>query len=143
MDTLDRLIPREAETAADRDLGVNRDAEFNPDAVVDDPGGKGSPLPETYTDRGDEIESRPSFSAWQIAGAVAGGIAVVAVVAGLAGVAYWRVRETQRVQMLKPKTFWTKAHPRQLSRMAGRRIEQLPVRDVQKRIADRVSHLFG
>ncbi len=143
MDTLDRLIPREAETPADRDLGVNRDAEFNPDAVVDDPGGKGSPLPDTYLDGGDEIESRPRFSAWQIAGAVAGGIAVVAVVAGLTGVAYWRVRESQRMQRLKPKTFWAQAHPRQLSRMAGRRIEQLPVRDVQKRIADRVSHLFG
>ena len=143
MDPLDRLIPREAETPADRDLGVNRDAEFTPDAVVDDPGGKGSPLPDTYLDGGDEIESRPRFSAWQIAGAVAGGIAVVAVVAGLTGVAYWRVRESQRMQRLKPKTFWAQAHPRQLSRMAGRRIEQLPVRDVQKRIADRVSHLFG
>ncbi len=142
MDTLDRLMPREAETAADRDLGVNRDAEFNPDAVVDDPGGKGSPLPDAYQD-GDEADSWPGLTTWQIAGAVAGGIAAVAVVAGLAGVAYWRVREAQRVQTLKPKTFWAKAHPRQLSRMAGRRIEQLPVRDVQKRIANRVSHLFG
>ena len=143
MDTLDRLMPREAETAADRDQGVNRDAEFNPDAVVDDPGGRGSPLPDNYLDDDDEIESRLSLTPWQIAGAVAGGIAAVAVVAGLAGFAYWRVRETQREQMLKPKTFWAKAHPRQLSRMAGRRIEQLPVRDVQKRIADRVTHLFG
>ncbi len=143
MDTLDRLMPREAETAADRDAGVNRDAEFNPDAVVDDPGGKGSPLPDTYLDGSDEEESWHGLSPWQIAGAVAGGIAAVAVVAGLAGFAYWRVRETQRQEMLKPKTFWEKAHPRQLSRMAGRRIEQFPVRDVQKRIADRVTHLFG
>jgi len=27
--------------------------------------------------------------------------------------------------------------------MAGQRIRQLPVRRMQKRIADRVSHLFG
>jgi hypothetical protein len=146
MDTLDRLMPREAETA-DRDVSVNRDADFNPDAVVDDPGGKGSALPDAYLDGGDEIESEPFLSGWQIAAAVAGGIAAVAVVAGIAGVAYWRINQAQ---VVKPQTFWAqkrtmlaRAHPRELSRMAGRRIEQLPVRDMQKRIANRVSHLFG
>ncbi len=141
MDTLDRLMPREAETAADLESSINRDADFNPDAVVDDPGGKGSPLPDGYVDN-EEVESWLGLSPWQITAAVAGGIAAVAVVAGLAGVAYWRVREAQREEMLRPKTFWAKAHPRQLSLMAGRRIEQLPVRDVQQRIANRVSHLF-
>ncbi len=143
MDTQDRFPPRDTEVdAADRDLGVNRDAEFNPEAVVDDP--HGPALPDAYDE--DEEIAAPLLKPWQVIGLIAGGLAL-AVGVGVAGVAYWRLTEAQRPQRLldrrSPSRFdLAKAHPRRLSQMAGRRIEQLPVRDVQKRIAHRVSHLF-
>lgn len=145
MDTQDRFQPRDMEPdAADVDLGVNPDAEFNPDAVVDDPGGH-TVLPQA--DGGDEVESAPLLKHWQVIGLVAGGLAVAAGV-GVAGVVYWRLTQAQRPQnvrekMRAPKLDLSKAHPRRLSQMAGQRIRQLPVRQMQKRIADRVSHLFG
>jgi hypothetical protein len=144
MDTQDRFPPRDTELeAAGGDVGVNPDAEFNPDAVVDDPGGHAAPA-EGY---GDESASEPLLKRWQIIGLVAGGLAVAAGV-GVAGVVYWRLTQAQRpenvLSRMRPSGIdLSKAHPRRLSQMAGQRIRQLPVRQMQKRLADRVSHLFG
>lgn len=140
MDTQDRFPPRDADLeAADGDMGVNPDAEFNPDAVVDDPGG--------HTVLPDMAEAEPLLKPWQIIGLVAGGLAIAAGV-GVAGIAYWRLTQAQKPERFldrvhAPRIDLSQAHPRRLSQMAGRRIDQLPLRQMQKRLASRVYHLFG
>ncbi len=142
MDTQDKFPPRKAEEDA------NRDADFNPEAIAANPGLDGDDdLSDAYGDDTDTGASgrTPLLKRWQIIGLVAGGVAVAA---GVAGVAYLRMRQTPKPRTLLDRMGVTKidlsqAHPRRLSQMAGRRIEQLPVQKVQKRVADRVSHLFG
>ena len=88
MDSLDKIVPQAPQP----------DAEMDHDAVVD--------APEDY-DRADMIavddqpardvggevgRKAPRFNAWQIAGFVAGGVAVAA---GIAAVVYMRARQRQ------------------------------------------------
>jgi hypothetical protein len=140
MDTQDKFPPRDAEDQ------INRDADFNPEAIAANPGLGEDGLPGGYDDEGMDADApKPVMTRWRTIGLIAGGVAVAA---GIAGMAYWRMRQTPKPQGLldrfgAPKIDLSQAHPRRLSHMAGRRIEQLPVRQVQKRLADRVSHLFG
>ncbi len=148
MDTLDKLIPRKPKAT---ETVNNPDAEFNPEAVAANPGLDGlgedslgdDGLAGAYADDEAPQDVRPGLKRWQIIGLVAGGVALAA---GAAGLAYLRLRQANRPQTLlekmSAKIDLAKAQPRRLSQMAGRRIEQLPVRQVQKRVADRVTHLF-
>jgi len=141
MDTQDKFPPRR-----DQDE-VNRDADFNPEAIAANPGledelGEDG-LTGAYGEDSEAENAKPMLNRWLVFGLVAGGLAVAA---GVAGVAYWRMQ--QRPARLAdtvslPKVDLGKAHPRRLAQMAGRRIQQMPVRQIQKRVAERVTHLFG
>jgi len=140
MDTQDKFPPRRNEDE------INRDADFNPEAIAANPGLEGEDgLAGAYGDDSETESPTPGLNRWLVFGLVAGGLAVAA---GVAGVAYWRMQQMQKPGRLAvmtglPKVDLGQAHPRRLAQMAGRRIQQWPVRQVQKRFADKVTHLFG
>lgn len=135
----------------DFDEQVARDADANPDADFDPDGLAPVTGPEMKAGA-DILEAR--FKRWQLWGAIAGGVAMAA---GVAGVLYLRqqsqspkARAKAQVQKIKgkvdqvslPKIDFSQAHPRRQSHLAARKIDSLPVRQVQKRVAHRVAHLF-
>jgi hypothetical protein len=129
--------------AEELDDTIAREADANPDADFDVDGL--APVTAPVLEAGADVLDK-RLQRWKIFGMIAGGVALTAAVAG---VAYLSLKprapkpQTLLEKMGMPKVDLSKAHPRRLSHIAGRRIEQLPVRQVQKRVADRVSDLFG
>ena len=142
MDTQDRIVPRpvEAEDALDRDTAVTGEAGLGEDGL---PGGYDDADAVDDGDLATQVEA--SLNGWLLAGLIAGGVALAA---GVAGIAYWRMQQqSQRpdrlIRAAGVRTVeMARTYPRRVAHMTGRRIEQLPVRQVQKRVADRVSRLF-
>ena len=163
MDTQDKFVPhsRASDDTLDRDTAVSGgaqlddqdalDAGVNPDADFDPAGLAPVHGPELKAGA-DRLETR--FKRWQLWGAIAGGVALAA---GVAGALYLRQQsqspkarvkaQADKVRgridhMSMPKIDLGQANPRRLSHIAARKIEALPVRQVQKRVAHRVAHLF-
>ena len=166
MDTLDKLLPR---NRSSRDTAV--DTSINPDAIAANPGledgideavareADANPDADFNGDpdalapvTGPEPAVKSGLKRWQIAGLIAGGVALAA---GVAGALYLRQQAASpqaqaRTQANKirskvqkaGKIDLSQAHPRRLSQLAARQIERLPVQKVQKRVAHRVAHLF-
>jgi len=172
MDTQDKFVPRgrasrdtlTRDTAVDGDAGVNpeaisanpgldngidervaREADANPDADF-------NPDPDALAPvTGPEPAVKGGLKRWQIAGLIAGGVALAA---GVAGAVYLRQASSPKAQVKAQakklqakaqkaaKIDLSQAHPRRLSQMAARQIERLPVQKVQKRVAHRVAHMF-
>ncbi len=162
MDTLDKLIPR---NRSSRDTTI--DASVNPDAISANPGledgideamareADANPDADFGTDpdalapvSGPEFEARAGWKPWQIAGLIAGGVALAAAVAGAVYLRRQAASPTAQAKKLQSrmrkagKIDLSQAHPRRLSQLAARQIERLPVQKVQKRVAHRVAHLF-
>ena len=136
MDTYAPPMPRaeELDDPAAREADANPDADFNLDNVAPVTGQDAAETPAKGLNR------------WQTIGLIALGVAAVA---GVGAAAYWGVQQQRKMKpqsllekMGVPQVDLSKAHPRRLSHMAARRIEQLPVRQLQKRVAHKVSTLF-
>lgn len=148
MDTYAPAAPRVSNREDfDFDDQAALDADANPDADFD-PNGLAPVTGPEMKAGADMLERR--FKRWQVWGAIAGGVALAA---GVAGALYLRQRSQSPKSQAKkikgqidhmslPKIDLSQAHPRRLSHIAARKIESLPVRQVQKRVANRVAHLF-
>ena len=136
MDTYAPPMPR----ADELDDQVAREADANPDADFD----LDNVAPVTGPDAIETPEN--GLKTWQMIGLIALGVAAVA---GVGAAAYWGVQQQRKMKpqsllekMGVPKVDFSQAHPRRLSHMAARRIDQLPVRQLQKRVVHKVSTLF-
>ncbi len=98
MDSLDKIVPQAPQP------DVEPDPSINPEAIVEAPGEYGSASmaltdDEPAKDVGGEVGRKaPRWNGWQIAGFVAGGVAVAA---GIAAVVYARSRQAQPETRLK------------------------------------------
>ena len=145
---MSRTSPRDDmdfEDQAALEADANPDADFDPNGLA----------PVTGPDMkagADILEA--SFKRWQLWGAIAGGVALAA---GVAGALYLRQQSQSPKAQVKAQAKkikgkvdrmavtridFSQANPRRLSHLAARKIEALPVRQVQKRVANRVAHLF-